>query len=833
MVDDDDFGTPSRVALGSMTVHLDRGLATRNDGADILLTEQERRILLCLAGAQGHVIERGALHESVWGAPMPADSRAVDVAIHRLRGKLEPSAARPRFLLTVRGEGYRLLIGTGEPDRGEDNPSRRRLILPTCVVDLEGRTVHRDGKVTELGPSEAAVLAWLAARPGRIVPARELLESVWGERGRDAGRVRTAIQRIRRKIEADPKQPAILLTRSGGFCFLPAGPAPEAPGATNLPTAPNRFFGREGELAELAALMTDEVRLVTLLGVGGCGKTRLAQEFGRRQAGPDWPGGVWFCDLTESRSSTELVSVASAALGLGPGAPAQAEPVAWLGRALAERGRTLIVLDNVEQFTADAAVTIGALLDGAPTLSLLITSREPLGLPAERLVRIEPLPEADALDLLLDRVSASGMGASVDRTGLAEVVRRLDNLPLAVELVAGYAALLSPEQLLARLDRRLGLAAPGGRNHPARHATLRDAMDWSWVMLSPTEARALAQCAVFRGTFTLEDAEAVMDLGSLTPGAGTLEALRCLVDRSLLQHHAPKSRLEEPGFRLFETVREFAGEKLDDLTRRDDLVGSHERWYLELGERLVRDLDGAQPGTVLVRLAQIADNLYDIVRQSRRRPEVAARAGSVLTPLLARQGPTWRLRQVVERAVEAATRSEDPRLLGRALLLRARHGRSWRAAAEQEQDARDAAALASRAGLLDLEAEALLLQADHLIDRGESDAAETLCRRAVALAKAASWRPAEVRGGVRLARVVAVADPGRGIQYAERARAAAEKDRLRLCELEACRALTWLHRAGSRPDQGLAMVERAAEVAELGQLDVWREEGLSDAPTWW
>lgn len=820
MTDRSDF-TQEDVKIGDVRVDLARGLGRKVGGGDLIFTDQERRILRQLVAAGGDTVSRDALHEAVWGAPLPLGSRAVDVALHRLRAKLEGDARRPIHLLTVRGEGYRLVLE--EPQLLSSASPGERIVLPTCVIDLGSRRVERGGRVRDLGRAEVAVLKALASRPGQTISTRDLLELGWGESSGDPGRVRTAIMRLRKKIEEDSARPRFLLTRDGGFSLIIDPGADTRTGASALGSVPargDRFFGRGAELTKLRELFGGGARLVTLQAVGGCGKTRLAVEFARSQLGPDWSGGVWFCDLTEAWSAADCVSAIASVLGLAAGEAFEADPVQGLGTSLEPRGPTLLVLDNLEQVHAPAVETVAALLAAAPDLAVLTTSRVRLGLRDERMLRLEPLPVDDALDLLQDRSESVG-DVQVDRKALARVVERLDALPLALELVAGYAALLSPDQLLARLERRLGLSATGNRDLPGRHATLRDMMDWSWKLLTPLEARALAQCAVFRGAFTVEDAEQVMDLGSLAPGAGTLEALRILVDRSLLQAVRPDDPRAEPGFRMFEVVREFGEEQLDELTARDDLILSHETWYLALGERLVERLQGADPATPLARLATSADNLADILRRARRTPKTAARAAACLVPLLARRGPAWRLKQVAERAVESARRAGDPALLARALLQRAQAGGERIPPAERAELAQEAAEQARLARAHDLEASALLVEAAAHRQLGHLQGAEARAQAAVKAAADGSVDDAAGAALCELARQQALRDRDRSTRTLHLALQTARRDGLRHREADACLLLGRSYREAGLlddADDALAIGVEAAAATGLPGL---------------
>ncbi len=333
----------------------------------------------------------------------------------------------------------------------------------------------------------------------------------------------------------------------------------------NLPAERDTFVGRTTELRALAQRLDGGARLLTLLGTGGTGKTRLVRRYGWTWLG-DWPGGIYFCDLSEARSLDGIFFTVAAALEVPPG---QDDPGLQLGHAIAARGRCLVILDNFEQVLEHAAATLGRGVDRAADATFIVTSRERLHLSGEEILPIEPLPlNKEAIDLFAARALAQKPDfviSDANHAAVAEVVRLLDGLPLAIELAAARVRVLSPSQLVERLRDRFHLLS-GARGGAARQATLKAAIDWSWDLLAPWEQAAFAQCAVFEGGFALEAAEAVLDLSPWPEAFSAIDAVQALVDKSLLRTwvHAEQGRsdIEEPYFGMYVSIHDYAAEKL-------------------------------------------------------------------------------------------------------------------------------------------------------------------------------------------------------------------------------------------------------------------------------
>jgi predicted ATPase/class 3 adenylate cyclase/Tfp pilus assembly protein PilF len=332
-----------------------------------------------------------------------------------------------------------------------------------------------------------------------------------------------------------------------------------------LPAERDVFVGRTAELRALAARFDAGTRLLTVLGPGGTGKTRFVRRYGWTWLG-DWPGGVYFADLSEARSLDGIFFAVASALGVPLG---KEDPGVRLGDAIAGRRQCLVIFDNFEQVVEHAPATLGLWLDRAADAAFIVTSRERLHIAGEETFPLEPLPlEIDAIDLFTARARAQRPDfvlADANRAAVAEVVRLLDGLPLAIELAAARIRMLSPAQLVERMRDRFSLLA-GARGAAARQATLRAAIDWSWDLLTPWEQAAFAQCSVFEGGFTLEAAEAVLDLSPWPEAPLVMDAVQALVDKSLLRTWVPAERgrydIEEPYFGMYLSIHEYAVEKL-------------------------------------------------------------------------------------------------------------------------------------------------------------------------------------------------------------------------------------------------------------------------------
>jgi len=341
--------------------------------------------------------------------------------------------------------------------------------------------------------------------------------------------------------------------------------------ATNLRSDIDTFFGRSDEVASIAAHFASGQRLLTVKGLGGLGKTRLARKFGLDQTAA-WPGGVWFCDFTSATDESEVINAVGSVLGVAlTGSERQIGD--RVQDAIEGRGRVLLILDNFEQVADSAAQTLGNWLAGAPEACFLVTSRRVLGLQAEAVHELLPLTVDEGVALFCARASKS---VDADET-VREIVARLDCLPLAIELAAARVGLFSTTQLLARLSQRFRVLAGGGGDRPERHRTLRDTIDWSWQLLEPWERRALEELSVFAGGFFVEAADAVLDLSAWPEAPWAVDVVTSLWERSLL---VSREHEGEPRFYMLESVRVFA---LERATSDAALRARFSVWFQQYG----------------------------------------------------------------------------------------------------------------------------------------------------------------------------------------------------------------------------------------------------------
>jgi predicted ATPase/class 3 adenylate cyclase len=368
---------------------------------------------------------------------------------------------------------------------------------------------------------------------------------------------------------------------------------------TNLPVERTALIGRDRDLREITAVLREGARLLTLTGAGGSGKTRLAVAAAAELV-DDHPDGVFLVPLATITDPALVLPAIAEALGLSESA-GQSLPAYLAAR------RMLLVVDNMEQVAA-AGPDLAGLLDTAAGLRMLVTSREPLHLSVERVMPIEPMVVDDAVSLFVTRASATLPSFVLDastRPAVEQICRRLDGLPLAVELAAARISVLTPDAMLARLSDRLKLLTGGARDQPARHRTLRDTLAWSHDLLTDAERKLFGSISVFAGQYSLEAAEEVC--------AADLDVLGSLVDRSLVRRAGDR-------FEMLATVREYAAERLAERADADAVGDGHAAYFEALAERAYAARH-REPGVWADRLALDHDDLREALdRLSRTDP---------------------------------------------------------------------------------------------------------------------------------------------------------------------------------------------------------------------
>ena len=650
---------PVRLAIG------DRAIEDR-----VWPRRTARSLLLLLLATPGHRLPRDRVLELLWPEAAPDSARnALYLALSGLRRTLEPDRAggrasgyvdvgaetiglRPGFGLWVDADALEAVLSRPRDASADDRFASLREALALYEGDLLAEEGHADWAVArrerlrrawrravlELaglgmdggGAAAAAGLErLLAADPTDETATRALMRTLaesgrWEEAHRHYER---CVQALRDELGAEPAEETRALAaslRTPPTAWRPAGPVPrDGDRFDNLPTPPNALVGRERDVAALQDMLWDpSTRLVTVTGPGGIGKTRLAIE-AASQLVDDFEDGVCFVGLAALREPGLVVATVARTLGIEEEGH---RPIAeTLGQALRRR-EVLLVLDNFEQVLG-AAPAVAAAIDGCPRVKLLVTSRAPLRLPGERELPLSPLtlpdeaaggtgvPRRDvvaryeAIDLFRQRAAAVRPGFALTDANLAAVVsvcRRLDGLPLAIELAAARSRTRAPEDLLAGLADRFGLLSGGYRDLPARQRTMRDAIGWSYDLLSEPGQRLFRRLAVFVGGWTREAAVAICAAGG-TSGGGLGVGLTSLVDASLIRREDGDGDPER--FGMLETIRDFAAGALAASGDEAAIRGAHAAYFLALAERTGAEAKGAGQAAGFARLAAEHDNL--------------------------------------------------------------------------------------------------------------------------------------------------------------------------------------------------------------------------------
>ncbi|MCU0264933.1 MAG: hypothetical protein MUC45_02300 [Actinomycetia bacterium] len=477
---------------------------------------------------------------------------------------------------------------------------------------------------------------------------------------------------------------------------------------SRIPAPWHRIVGRERELDELQRLLGSGLRLVTLTGPGGIGKSRLAIEVARRVE-ISYPDGVWFVDLAGIRDPALLAPTIAHALGVRESAGVS--PVQSLKTYLAGM-RALLLLDCFETVAAAAPLVVD-LLAAAPGVQAVVTSRSVLRVRGEQEYPLAPLAlpagghDGPALELFLERVAAANPGLRLDapqRAAAAEICRRLEGVPLALELAAARTRVLPPSVLLGRLTRALDELTGGPVDLPERQRTLRTTIDWDHELLGIEEQVLFRRLAVFPRRFTMDSAAAVIG----DAGLDVLDALDALVGKSLLRAVDPRPS-GEPRFMMLEAVHEYAAERLAESGDAEEVARRHAAWFLDLAERAAL-APAAEEGAAMALLEEEHDDLRAALAWAER-----SMAVETLVRLAAALGRFWGAH---------CHFSEGRRWLDRALGLTVGHRTRTRVAL--------------------LEAAAVLARA-----RGEYDTAEQLYREQLGILEELGDAPVEVAHTLR------------------------------------------------------------------------------------
>lgn len=607
------FGCGFAVTLTAVRIDVLGPLMIERHGGTVEVgSRSQRRLVGVLTVYHGEVVSLDRMVDVLWPHDPPETARTtVQKYVSRLR------AALGNDVLVTRPPGYVLQLAPDAVDatcfeqlvldglKGSGRAALDRLDEALAlwrgqpfaefvdedwarpmVVRLEELHVVANERRIELLLETGAVAVAVVEAEGLCArePLREHAHALWMQglavegRGTEALRV---FDRYRKRIVDEAgMEPSAALVAVEQAVLAAVEPLSPVKGHTGgLPVDLSSFVGRVTETAELEALVV-ACPCVTLVGVGGVGKTRLALQVARKFAVAFGEGG-WFVDLSSVSEPAQVVATISSALR----APSvlMGDPLSALVTWLAGRSR-LIVLDNCEHVLPAVAEASTAVLRGCPGVRILATSREALGVTGEQLFPV-PTLDSDAVELFVHRARSVRPGFVLDvanEAAITELCQRLDGLPLAIELAAARCAVAEPSEMLAQLTDGLMFLDGGPRDAPARHRTVRAAIDWSWSLLTEDERRLLGCASVFAGGFTLDAARVVCGAALTVPGdvAGLVAALA----RKSLLHATHRNATTR--FAMLETVREYASQRLLDVGEPDVAAHRHALWSAGMCEQI-------------------------------------------------------------------------------------------------------------------------------------------------------------------------------------------------------------------------------------------------------
>jgi predicted ATPase/DNA-binding SARP family transcriptional activator/class 3 adenylate cyclase len=692
-------------------------LEVLEEGRDVAPAGSKGRALLALLLVHANEtlpVER--LIDELWGEHPPATAtKTVQAHVSRLRKALAAGAGDGvDAVIVTREHGYQLtldperldahrferLVAEGRRELGTGDPARATAALESALALWRGAPLadvaHEPFVQREVGRLEDLRVAALEdlneaklalGRHGELVGELEALIGEHPYRERLRAQLMLALYRCDRQADAlqvyqDARRTLVdelgiepgerlreleraVLAQDSALAAPVAETGEQV--ASRLPDLPSRTYGRDGECAAVADLLRrGDIPLVTLTGPGGVGKTRLALEVAR-EVEPELSNGAWFVSLAAVAKADDVPSAIAQALDV---VPLQGEtPIQAVERFLAPK-RGVLVLDNFEHLLG-AAPVVSDLLVGCPKLAVLATSREALGLAREYRFVVSPLrvPEGDGLDdvqraaagvLFVERARSRDRGFELttrNARAIADICRRLDGLPLAIELAAVRTGLLGAEGINGRLASAMDVLGRGPRDAPARQQTLRATIEWSHRLLSAREAEAFARFAVFAGGATIDAAEHVT--------GADLDVLDGLVEKHLLLRRADR-------LRMLETVREYARERLNATAETEEVKRRHCRHYLAFVERAEVDLLTGREAEWLPRLDAEVDNLRAALdwSASQGNPTFALRLAGLLAKFWEIRGMSTEGLEWIRAAMEAA--GEEAPIHDRARARRAR-----------------------------------------------------------------------------------------------------------------------------------------------------------------
>ncbi|ODT97871.1 MAG: hypothetical protein ABS81_29185 [Pseudonocardia sp. SCN 72-86] len=644
-----------------------------------------RGLLARLALDAGRPVTTEALVDDLWGEEPPdAVGNALQSLVSRLR-----RALGAQLVVTVQG-GYLLHLDPDAVDavrfgrlvataKAGDDPVVAASTLEEALELWRGpaladvrRLPFADAAAARLEEQRAvavetrAALGRAAGDPGAgldalsdLLAAQPLRESAAVELARGlhaTGRQADALavldrtrERLAGELGVDPG-PELARARLDVLRGTPATPVrgePE-PLRRNGLASMTSFVGRDGDVGRVRSLL-GTARLVTLLGPGGAGKTRLAREI---VAGLDGRTEAPVAELAPLTGPDQLTGTVLAAVGepellVRNRDDTPPDTTMRLLTALGDRD-VVLVLDNCEHLVDDVAVLTQKMLEAAPRLRVLATSREPLGVPGEVLHPVEPLPVADAVRLFADRAAAVARGLVLDDTTepvVTEICERLDGQPLPLELAAARLRTLSLTEIASRLDDRFRLLTSGSRTALPRHQTLRAVVDWSWDLLGEPERILLRRMGVFADGATAATVERVCGGDGGPEPADVFDLLAALVDKSLVVA-VPSGGVAPTRYRLLETIRDYAAERLAEAGEQDAVVAAHASWIIGLAEEAEPHLRGADQLRWIGQLRAENGNIAVALRRA-----AARRDGATAHRIVAAMGWSWFIRGRYEESV--------------------------------------------------------------------------------------------------------------------------------------------------------------------------------------